>query len=133
MKLGMEVGLGPGHTVLDGDPAPVPQKGAEPPQFSAHVCCGQTSGWIKMPLGTKVGLGPCHIVLNGDPAPPSRKRYSSPSPIFGPCLLWPRSPISATAELLFLVLAHLVVLGKWPLNRCMCYETMNPFMPKQFA
>jgi len=24
MKLGMEVGLGPGHTVLDGDPAPPP-------------------------------------------------------------------------------------------------------------
>jgi len=24
MKLGVEVGLGPGHTVLDGDPAPPP-------------------------------------------------------------------------------------------------------------
>jgi len=30
MPLGMEVGLGPGDTVLDGDPAP-PQK--EPPNF----------------------------------------------------------------------------------------------------
>ena len=30
MKLGMQVGLGPGHTVLDGDPAPLP-KGAQPP------------------------------------------------------------------------------------------------------
>jgi len=28
------------------------------PQFSAHVCCGQTAGWIKMPLGTEVGPGP---------------------------------------------------------------------------
>jgi len=26
----MEVGLGPGHIVLDGDTAPLPQKGAEP-------------------------------------------------------------------------------------------------------
>jgi len=26
MALGMEVGLGPGHIVLDGDPAPLPQK-----------------------------------------------------------------------------------------------------------
>jgi len=26
MKLGMEVGLGPGHTVLDKDPAPPPKK-----------------------------------------------------------------------------------------------------------
>ena len=30
MKLGMQVGLGSGHTVLDGDPAP-PRKGAKPP------------------------------------------------------------------------------------------------------
>jgi len=29
MKLGMEVGLGPGHTVLDGDPAP-PERGSAP-------------------------------------------------------------------------------------------------------
>jgi len=27
MALGMEVGLGPGHIVLDGEPAPLPQKG----------------------------------------------------------------------------------------------------------
>jgi len=34
MKLGMQVGLGPGHTVLDGDPAPPPHRGAEPrPNF----------------------------------------------------------------------------------------------------
>ena len=32
MKLGMQVGLGPGHIVLDGDPAP-PPKGAQPPIF----------------------------------------------------------------------------------------------------
>jgi len=31
MPLGMEVGLGPGHIVLDGDPAPLPRKGAESP------------------------------------------------------------------------------------------------------
>jgi len=31
MKLGIEVGLGPGHTVLDGDPAP--PKEAQPPNF----------------------------------------------------------------------------------------------------
>ena len=30
MALGMGVGLGPGHIVLDGDPVPFPQKGAEP-------------------------------------------------------------------------------------------------------
>jgi len=64
MRLRMEVELGPGHIVLDGDPAPLPpRKRAAQPQFSAHVCCGETAGWIKMPLGTKVGLGPGHIML----------------------------------------------------------------------
>jgi len=29
-KLGMQVELGPGHTVLDGDPAPHPSKGQSP-------------------------------------------------------------------------------------------------------
>jgi len=30
MKLGTQVGHGPGHTVLDGDPAPRPQRGGAP-------------------------------------------------------------------------------------------------------
>jgi len=65
MKLGMKVGLGTGHIVLDRDPSPLLKKWAElPPQFLAHVHCGQTAGWIKTALGTEVvGLGPCHIVL----------------------------------------------------------------------
>jgi len=33
MKLGVQVGLGPGHIVLDGDPAPASSKGAQPPNF----------------------------------------------------------------------------------------------------
>ena len=66
MPLGMEVGLRPGHTVLDGDPAT--PKGAQQPPFSTYVYCGQMAGWIKIPLGTEVGLGPGHIVLGGDPA-----------------------------------------------------------------
>jgi len=31
LVLGMEVGLSPGDFVLDGDAAPLPKKGAEPP------------------------------------------------------------------------------------------------------
>ena len=58
MPLGMEIGLGPDDIVLAGDPAPTfPSKGVEPPpQFSAHVCCDQTAGWIKMALGMEVAL-----------------------------------------------------------------------------
>jgi len=65
MKLSMQVALGPDHIVLDGDPAPLPKKGAGPPIF-VHVCCGQMAAWIKMPLGMEVGLGPGDFVLDGD-------------------------------------------------------------------
>jgi len=85
----MEVDLGPGHIVLDGDPAlssSSPKKGTAP-KFSAHVYCAQTAGCIKMPLGVEVGLDPSNIVLDGDPAPPPQKGQSHP--IFGPCLLYP--------------------------------------------
>ena len=60
MPLGTEVGLDPGHIVLDGDPVPT-QKGHSP-QFAAHVCCCQTDGWLKMPFGTEIGLGQGDIV-----------------------------------------------------------------------
>ena len=42
MKLGMQVGLVPGHVVLDGDPAAPTERGIAVPLFSAHVYCGQT-------------------------------------------------------------------------------------------
>jgi len=123
MTLGMEVGLGPFHIVLDGDAAPLPKKGAEPPifgqslfwpngrmhqyatwyrgrpqpgdcvrwgpsplprkgrsptQFSAHVYCGQTAAWIKMPLGTEVGLGLRDTVFDVYPATP--RKTGTPTP-----------------------------------------------------
>jgi len=81
MKLGMQIGLlCPGHSVLDGDPAPQ-KKGHSPPPFLAHVYCGQTAVCIRIPLGTEVGLSPGDV-LDADPAPST----------FGPCLLWPNGP-----------------------------------------
>jgi len=88
MKLGMQIGLGPGHIVLDGDPAPPSQKGDGAAHFSAHIYCGQMAAWIKMPLGMEVGLGPRDFVLDGDPAPPLSKNGAEP-PVFGPYLLCP--------------------------------------------
>ena len=77
MALGMEVGLGPSHIVLDGAPAPLPQQGGRP-QLSAHFYCRQTAGCIKMPLGMEVGLSPGDFVLDGHPAPsPKRGRSRS--------------------------------------------------------
>ena len=77
MPLDMEVGLGPTQ---------LPAKKGHSPQFSAHVYCGQTARWMKMPFGTEVGLGPGDIVLNGDSAP--LERGTAPPPLFGPCVLW---------------------------------------------
>jgi len=34
-----------------------------PSHFSAHVYCGQTARWIKIPLGMEIGLGPGDIAL----------------------------------------------------------------------
>jgi len=42
--LGMEVGLGPGHIVLDGDPVPLPKKGTEPPIFGP--CLLWPNSWM---------------------------------------------------------------------------------------
>ena len=52
-----------------------------------------------MPLGKEVGLGPGHIVLDGDPVgtPTAVPPHFRPMPIVAK-----RSPILATAELLFL-------------------------------
>jgi len=66
-----------------------PKTGHSLTQFSVHVRCGPTAGWIKMPLRTEVGLSPGDIVLDGDPAPPPKKKKVAQPPIFGPCLLWP--------------------------------------------
>jgi len=62
MPLGTEVGLGSGNSVRWGPSSPQRTKA---PNFwpmsivalAAHVCCGQTAGWIKMLLGTEVDLG----------------------------------------------------------------------------
>ena len=69
MKLGMQIGLGPGHIVLDGDPAVPPPKGHSPhPIFGPYLlqpngCMDQDATWY----GAR--LRPGDFVLDGDPAP----------------------------------------------------------------
>ena len=85
-QVGMKVGLVPGHTVLDG---------TQHPHFSAHVCCSQRAGWIKVQLSREVGRGPRHIVRWGPTSPPP----NGIAPNFWPMsIVAERSPISATAE-----------------------------------
>ena len=84
MALGMEVGLGPGHTVLDGDPAPLPKRGQTRRNFRPIFIVAE-----RLSLGMEVGLNPGDFVLDGDPAPYPKR--AEPHPIFGPRLLWPNS------------------------------------------
>jgi len=90
MPLGTEVGLGADDIVLDGDPLPLPKKGA-----LSSVYCGQTAGWIKMALGTEVGLGSGHIVLVGTQLPSQKKPAEAPH--FLPIFMWPNDWIHQDA------------------------------------
>ena len=85
----------------------LPLKGAQPPpsfRFMSIVA----NGWMdEAPLGTKVDLGRGHIVLDGDPA-----KGAQQPPLYGPFLLWPRSPISAAAELLLQSPAIAIAIAK---------------------
>jgi len=86
MSLGMELGLGLGDFVLDGDSASPSPKGGGAPKFSSHVYCDQMAGWMKLVLGMEVGLSPGDFVLDGHSVPyPKRGRSTQ---IFGPCLLF---------------------------------------------
>jgi len=78
MPLGMEVRLGPGHLVFDGDPAP-PEKGAQsqPNFWPMSIVPKRLYGsWINVSLGTEVNLGPGDVVLDGVAASP--KRHTAP-------------------------------------------------------
>ena len=86
MKLGMQVGLGPGHIVLDGDPALLPQRGT-PPIFNPYPlrpngCIDQDFTWY----GDRPR--PRRLCVRWGPSSPSPKRGKALSPIFGPCPLW---------------------------------------------
>ena len=69
-----------------------------------------------MPLRTEIGLGPGDNVLDGDPVPPTKRGTAAPT-FRSMSLVTKRSPISATAEHLFLlftiqaVLSHLLSLA----------------------
>jgi len=87
----MEVGLGPSHIVLDGDPAPLPKKGTDPHPtlIFGPVYCRQMAGYIKMPLGMEVSLRPRRLCVRWGPSNPQNRGHTHYHPVFGPCLLWP--------------------------------------------
>jgi len=81
IKLGMQVGLGPGHIVSDGD-----RKGHNPPIFGLYLLW--PNGWMDQDATWSGGRPrPSNIVLDENPAPPYPKREQRPqfSALF---LLW---------------------------------------------
>jgi len=127
MPLGMDVGLSPGDFVLDGEPVPSPRQmagwvkmplgmevGLSRPRPTRHcVRYGPSYPQKKGHTHSHPIFGLCLLWPNGwiddDAAwygsrprlrPHCTRRGPSTPPLFGPYLLWPRSPISATAELL---------------------------------
>jgi len=73
MKLGVEVGLGPGHIVLDGDPAPPPPKGCTAaPIFGP--CLLWQNGWMDQDA-TWYEDRPHYVRLG--PLPPERRGTAS--------------------------------------------------------
>jgi len=83
MKLGMQAGLGPGHTVLDGGPSSPPQNGGRPlPIFGPCLLCSngcmyQDATWYG---GRPRPKGQC---VRWEPSSPSPKRGQTP-PNFWP-------------------------------------------------
>jgi len=62
----MQVGLGPDHIVLDGDPAPLTQWGTAPNFRPISIVPKR----LHASDGMEVGLDPSDIVLDEDPSPP---------------------------------------------------------------
>jgi len=89
MPLGMEVGLGSGDFVFDGDPEK--KEHPSPTKFLAHVYCGQKAVWMNTPLGKEVDLGTGQIL--SDVVPAVRERGTA-APFFSP-----RSIVATVAHL----------------------------------
>jgi len=87
MALGTEVGLGPGHSVLDGNPAPLPKKGVQPLIFgpfllSSNCWMHENATWY----GDRPRPRP-HYARWGPSSPMHKKRTEPPN-------FWPMSVVA---------------------------------------
>jgi len=89
MKLGTQVGLGPGHIALDGDPAPLPKRGRSslPPIFGPYLLW--PNGWMDQDAiwqgstwyGSRSQPRP-HCVRRDTQLPLSPAKRANSSPLF---------------------------------------------------
>jgi len=98
VPLGLKIGLS--DIVLDGTQLPHGKgHSSAAPTFRPSLFCDQTASWISISFGMEVGLGAGDTVLWG---PSSHTETGTAAPTFRPMsTVVKRSPISATAELLF--------------------------------
>jgi len=84
MPIGMEVGLGPGHIVLDGDPARSPKEGHINPPPILDPCLLWPNGWMAQDATWYGGMPGRrrHCVRRGPscPPPPSKRGRGHSSP-----------------------------------------------------
>ena len=118
MKLGTQVDLGPGHIVLDGDPAPLP-KGAEPPIFGPYLFWQY--GWMDQDAswyGDRPHPG--DFVLDGDPARLLPPQKGGGAPNFRPVFIVAK-PYGSLSMLTTLQPAHSLARSYVLLHyNCMC-------------
>jgi len=85
MVLGVEVGLGPSHIVLDRAPAPLPQKGGRPPIICPFLL--SLNGWMHQDATWYGGMPqPRRLCVRWGPSFPSPKGVQPP--IFVQCPFW---------------------------------------------
>jgi len=88
MALGMEVGLSPGHIVVDGEPAPLPQQGGRPRIFGPFLL--SPNGWMQQDATWYGGRSqPRRLCGRWEPSFPSPK--GAQPPIFVQCPVWPNN------------------------------------------
>ena len=115
MPLDTEVDLGPGHSELDGEPAPLRKGHSSPPLFGP--CLLRPNGWMDRDVNWYGGRPrPRPRCVRWEPSSPTERGTAAP-PLFSPCLLWPNGRPS---QQLLSSCLYLFVYGNYKCQSIMC-------------
>jgi len=98
IKVGMPIGLGPGHIVLDGDSAPLPQSGTAPNFRPISVVAKWLDGSRSHLVWREASAQATLCQIGTQLLLPTKGTQPLPL-IFGPCLLWLNSWMDQDATL----------------------------------
>jgi len=105
MTLGMLVGLGPGHIVIDGDPAALPQKGEEPPPIFGPFLLwpnNRPNGWMHQDAtwyGDRPQPRRLCVIWRPSPSPKGAEPIISTHVYCGQTAAWIKMPLAADVGL----------------------------------